>query len=327
MPRSTPQVITLLAAFVGAALFAYTLSRLNLDETIGYLRRLGVWLPVMLLPGATWHVLRTWGWHVAFPDHARPPFLQLFRIRLAADAISFFTVRGLTGEPLKVLLLYGQVEPEITAAAIALERLAVAVISVVVAGVVSTLAVRRLPMPGSWDVLFSLLAMGAVFVLAALPLVVRRRTGDYVGRLVTYLERWTGRRLEASRAVRFVLDVEDVVLALLRGSRRRLLLLTVVPLVCYGLTALEVLLVLWVIGAPIGFTAALAVDTFARLGSVASAFIPANVGALEASNAAPVAMLGLAGGGALAIFRRLKALIWAGLGLALYPRVGASPSH
>jgi hypothetical protein len=325
--RSAPQLITVLAGLVGVVLFAITLSRLELASTLGSVRRLGVWLPIVLLPGAAWHVLRTWGWLISFPDDTRPGFSRLFRVRLAADAISFFTVRGITGEPLKVLLLYGEVEPKVAAAAIALERLAIAVISVVVAGVVSTLAVRRLAMPGAWNVLFSLLAAGAVFALASLALVVRRRTGDYVGRLVAHLERLSGRRLEASRAIRFVLDVEDVLLELLRGSRRRLLLLTVIPLICYALTATEVLLVLWVVGEPIGFTAALAVDTFARLGSVASAFIPANVGALEAANVAPVAMLGLAGGGALALVRRIKALLWAGLGLVLYPRVGLPVSR
>ena len=67
-------------------------------------------------------------------------------------------------------------------------------------------------------------------------------------------------------------------------------------------------------------------ETFARLGSVASALIPANIGALEASNAAPVAMLGLGGGGALALSRRVRAMLWAMLGLALYPRVKSKPS-
>jgi hypothetical protein len=45
------------------------------------------------------------------------------------------------------------------------------------------------------------------------------------------------------------------------------------------------------------------------------------------SNAAPVAMLGLAGGGALALVRRIRALVWAALGLAIYPRVTATPAR
>jgi uncharacterized membrane protein YbhN (UPF0104 family) len=170
---------------------------------------------------------------------------------------------------------------------------------------------------------FTLLSIGAVLLIGFLALVARHRTGDYLGRFVTRLDVLIGRRLESSRVIRFILDVEDIVLDLLRGDRRRLIILTVLPIVCYAIMALEVWLVLWAVGAPIGVTAALAIETFARLGSVASAFIPAQIGALEASNAAPVAMLGLAGGGALALSRRVRATLWAVLGLVLYPRVNS----
>jgi uncharacterized membrane protein YbhN (UPF0104 family) len=260
---------------------------------------------------------------VSFPDDSRPPFTRLFRVRLAADAIGFFTVRGIAGDPLKLLLLYDRVKPEVTTAAVALERLAFAVVAILVAGLISYFAVTRLSMPGAWDTTFRVLSVASIATIGLLILVVRRRTGDYLGRLVTVLDRLTRRELEASRIVRFVLDVEDVLLDLLRGDRRRLAILTVLPIVCYGLMALEVWLVLWAIGSPIGLTETLAIETFARLGSVASAAIPGNIGALEASNAAPVGMLGLAGGGALAIFRRIRALLWAGLGLLLYPRINS----
>ncbi len=321
MFRSARQLISALALTVGVALFVITIVRSGFDETIQSVSRLGITFPALLLPSACWHLLRTWGWSVAFPDDARPAFTRLFRVRLAADAISFFTIRGLTGEPLKVMLLYDRTSPPVVAAAITLERLAFAIMSLVIAGIVSYVAVRRLAMPGAWDAVFTLLSMATVIILAVLAEIARHRKGDYLGRLVTRLGRLMGRPLETSRVVRFVLDVEDVLLDLLRGDRRRLIILTVLPVVCYLLTAFEVWLVLWVMGEPIGVTAALAIDTFARLGSVASAAIPAGIGALEASNAAPVAMLGLGGGGALALLRRVRALLWAGAGLALYPRI------
>jgi uncharacterized protein (TIRG00374 family) len=308
------------AAAIGAILFIVTLYYIDLQETLANARRLGFALPLILLPGACWHLLRTWGWSVAFPDAARPAFTRLFRVRLAADAIGFFTVRGLTGEPLKVVLLYDRVAPQVTTAAVALERLAFAVINIAMAGLVSYFAVRRLQMPGAWDAVFTLLSMMAVVILGVLVLVARHRSGDYLGRFVGLLDRVTGRRLESARAIRFILEVEDVLLELLRGDRRRLVILTLLPVVCYLVMAFEVWLVLWAVGTPAGITQALAIDTFARLGSVASAAIPANIGALEASNAVPVAMLGLAGGGGLALARRIRALLWAGLGLVLYPQ-------
>jgi uncharacterized protein (TIRG00374 family) len=318
---SIPQLVSLVAVAIGALLFVVSLRYVNLVETLDDVRRLGLLFPLVLVPGCAWHLLRTWGWQVAFPDNARPSFSHLFRVRLAADAISFFTIRGLTGEPLKVVLLYDRTPPAITTAAITLERTAFAVVAIVVSGLISYFAVRRLQMPGRWDAVFTLLSIGAVLLLGVLVFMARRRTGDYLGRFVTRVERMSGRRLESSRVIRFILEVEDVVLDLLRGDRRRLIVLTTLPVVCYGIMAFEVWLVLWAVGEPIGVTAALAIETFARLGSVASAFIPANIGALEASNAAPVAMLGLGGGGALALTRRVRATLWAVLGLVLYPRV------
>ena len=321
MTVSAPQLVSLVAVAIGALLFFVSLRYINVADTIADVLRLGFAFPLILVPGCVWHFLRTWGWWIAFPDAARPAFTRLFRVRLAADAISFFTVRGITGEPLKVVLLYDRIPPAVTAAAIAVERTAFAVMAIVMSGLVSYFAVQRLPMPGGWDALFTLLSIGAVVLLAGLAQMARHRTGDYLGRFVHRLATLTGRQLESSRVIRFILDVEDIILDLLRGDRRRLIILTVLPIVCYGLMAFEVWLVLWAVGQPIGVMASLAIETFARVGSVASAFIPANIGALEASNAAPVAMLGLGGGGALALSRRVRAMLWAMLGLVLYPRV------
>jgi len=309
------------AAAVGIVLFGLTLYYIDLDETAESAGRLGLALPAILLPGACWQLLRTWGWAVAFPDESRPPFTRLFRVRLAADAVGFFTVRGIANEPLKVLLLYDRVTPQITAAAVALERLAFAVVGIAIAALVSVGAVAHLTMPGAWDAIFTMLILGAVVVLALAVLVSRHRSGDYLGRLVVAIDRKSGKRLEASRVVRFILDVEDILLQLVRGSRRRLITLTALATVCYMLMTLEVWIVLWAVGEPVGVMEALAVETFARLASVASAAVPANIGALEASNAAVVAGLGLGGGGALALSRRLRTLLWAAVGLALYPRI------
>jgi len=319
--RSAAQLVSVTAIVIGSVLFVVTLIYIDLDETLESAGRLGLALPVILVPATIWQLLRTWGWAVAFPDQARPPFTRLLRVRLAADAIGFFTIRGLAGEPLKVVLLYDRVAPEVTTAAIALERLAFAVIGTIIAAVVSLFVVTRLSMPGAWDTVFTMLIFGAVILLGVLGVMARRRSGDYLGRLVTAIDRATGRRLEASRVIRFILAVEDVLLQLLRGNRRRLVVLTVLAVICYVLMAVEVWLVFWAIGQPIGVTEGLAVETFARLASIASAAIPGNIGVLEASNAAVVAALGLAGGGALALARRIRALLWAAAGLAVYPRV------
>ena len=106
MTRSVPQLLSLAAIVAGVALFAYTLYHIDLAEIAASAGRLGLALPLILLPSTAWQLLRTWGWAVAFPADTRPSFTRLFRVRLAADALSFFTVRGVVGEPLKLVLLY-----------------------------------------------------------------------------------------------------------------------------------------------------------------------------------------------------------------------------
>lgn len=324
MARSVPQLVSVAAIVIGAALFIYTLSSLDLDDTAVRARRLGLALPAILLPGACWQILRTWGWFVAFPDDMRPSFGRLFRVRLAADAVGYFTVRGLAGEPLKVILLYDRVAAPVTAAAIALERLAFAVVATVVAGIISFAALIHLDLDAAWNSVFwatCVLAVGVVLLVGAAA---RRRSRDYLAPAVAFLGRVTGRRLEATRVARFILEVEDVMRQLLRGDRRRLVILTILPIVCYALMAVEVWLVFWASSEAVGLMQVLTVETFARLASIASAAIPANLGALEASNAGVAAAVGLGGGGALALVRRVRSLFWAGLGLVLYPAVAGT---
>ena len=102
----------------------------------------------------------------------------------------------------------------------------------------------------------------------------------------------------------------------------------VLSVACYALMALEVCLVFWAIGQPISLWVGTIVETFTRSASVAGGAIPGNLGALEASNVAVVKALGLAGGGTLALFRRVRSLMLATLGLVFYPRdtVTAAPA-
>src|SRR4051812_20214807 len=97
----------------GAALLAMTLARM---EPLGDIHTLALLLPAALVPSAGWHLLRTIAWHECFPSDAQPSFGRTFWVRLAAEAFSFVTVRGVAGEPLKVVLLEDRVPPTISAA-------------------------------------------------------------------------------------------------------------------------------------------------------------------------------------------------------------------
>ena len=319
MKRSVPQLISLVAIVAGLVLFLVTMLGIDRTETMIEVRRLGMTLPLVLLPSIGWHLLRAAGWYVCFPPESRPSYRRIFRVRLAADGVGYFTIRGVASEPLRVVLLMGRVSPVVSAAASVLERTAMGIMSVVGVGVFAAFAVSSDMLPGAWQGVFRGIAItaGVVLFLSFLFLI---RTGRYFGPIVERIYLRTQWRWAGGRTVRAISAVEDLFLKLARTDARRLQILVVLSIACYWLMAVEVYLVFWAIGQPISLWVGTIVETFTRSASVPGGAIPANLGALEASNVAVVNALGLAGGGTLALFRRFRSLLFATLGLALYPR-------
>jgi hypothetical protein len=327
MRRSIPQIISLVAIVAGLVLFVVTMLGIDRTETLLEAKALGIALPLVLLPGIGWHLLRAAGGYVCFPPESRPSYWRVFRVRLAADGVGYFTIRGVASEPLRVVLLMGRVSPVVSAAASVLERTAMGIMSVVGVGVFAAFAVSSDMLPAAWQGVFRGIAITAGVVLF-LSFLFLSRTGRYFGPVVEKIYLRTQWGWAGGRTVRAISAVEDLFLKLARTDARRLQLLVVLSIACYWLMAFEVLLVFWAIGQPISLWVGTIVETFTRSASVVGGAIPGNLGALEASNVAVVKALGLAGGGTLALFRRFRSLLFATLGLALYPRdtVVAPPS-
>ena len=319
MRQSVPTWISRAAILIGLALFALTLAFIDREATLRESRRLGVFLPLVLLPSGGWHAVRTLGWLICFPPAVRPTFWRLFRVRLAADAVSYFTIRGLASEPLRVVLLLDRVPPEASTASTILERTAMGVMSVILVGLTAAVAMGSAAVPDAWQRVFRGIAMVAV-VVVAVTIVFLTRRGRYVGPVFEALYRRTGWHWTEGRVARFIRDVENIFLLMARSDRARLRNLVLLAITAYALMTLEIWLVFWAIEQPVTVWSAMFVETFTRSASVFSGAIPANLGALEASNVAVVRALGLAGAGSLALSRRVRGLFWAGLGLLLYPR-------
>ena len=305
---------------LGVAFFAGALYYINVGTTLEMSRRLGIALPLALLLGGLWHFVRTWAWAACFPQPRQLGFLRLARVRLAGEAFSYLTFRGVAGEPLKVLLLSGSVDARQATAAIALERLGYMVGTTIIIGVGAVLALIGLPLTPLWFGVFRAFAIAAGIVTVLAMRVVLGR-GTYSQSLLRRTDQALGTSLGEGRVGRFTTAVERQMLDVLRGNPRRLLVVMSATVASYLLMALEAWVILRASGVPIGANPALAVETFSRVTSFASAFIPANLGALEASSVAAVMAVGAVGGGAaLALARRLRGLFWAGVGLVMYPR-------
>ena len=317
--RRTHNFVRWGALGLGVALFFGTLYYINFRLAFGTIRQLGYALPLALLFSGLWHLARTWAWSWCFPRPRAVSFARLLRVRLAAEAFSYLTLRGIAGEPLKVVLLGDRVDARQSTAAVALERLAYLIGTTVIVGVGSVLAIAGLPLSRSWFRVFRAFAIAAGVVSLLTAIVIAGR-GTYLQSLLERIDRLLGTSISTGRVSRFSSAVERQMLELVRGNPLRLAVLLVATIAAYICMAMEAWVILRATGAPISPNGALAVETFSRVASFASAFIPANLGALEASSLAAVAAIGVGGGAALALARRLRGLFWAAIGLAIYPR-------
>jgi phosphatidylglycerophosphate synthase/uncharacterized membrane protein YbhN (UPF0104 family) len=302
------RLLTILALPVGVALLLVALARADL-RTLGTVAgRLGTALPIVLIPGALWHLVRTLAWHRSFPSTAQPPFWRAFRVRLAAEAFSFVTIRGVAGEPLKVVLLQPSVPTAVATAAVALERIAyLAVTSAIVFGAAAAVLLF-LPLSAAWFRVF--LAVGTVAGSVTLAL----------GVLLSRRSRRRRSRQPQRPVAAFIRAADDQLRLLVASDRRRLAALIGLEVAAYAAMCAEVWAVLWASGTTPTALGSLAIETFTRVASMVSAFIPANLGALEASNVLAAGMINAAGAAAaLALVRRLRGLMWCVAGFACYP--------
>ena len=318
--RARIDVIRWGALAVGVVLFCGALYYVNFRLAFGTIRRLGLALPLALFFSGLWHLVRTWAWWRCFPEPRTIRFARLVRVRLAAEAFSYLTLRGIAGEPLKVVLLGDAVDARQATAAVALERLAYLVGTTLIVGIGSLLALAGLPLSHLWFRVFRAFAIVSGLVACATAMVIAGR-GTYLQTTLARMDRVLGTSMSGGRVARFAGAVERQMLDLVRGNPGRLIALLVATVAAYACMALEAWVILVASGEAVSLNGALAVETFSRVASFGSAFIPANLGALEASSLAAVAAVGAIGGGAaLALARRLRGLFWAGVGLAIYPR-------
>jgi phosphatidylglycerophosphate synthase len=317
--------ISIAAFAIGAVLFAATLYYIDFHLIASMGSRLGLAFALSILTSGVWHLVRTWAWSWCFPRPRTVSFLRLTRVRLAAEAFSYLTLRGIAGEPLKVVLLSRDVDPRVATAAVALERIGYMVGTTLIIGIGSLIAIATLPLTHTWFRVFRAFAIAAG-VITVLTAIVLSGRGTYLIALVEKIDAVAGTGMAQGRVGRFVGAVERQLLELVRGNPLRLLVLAAATVIAYAMMAAEAWAIMYAAGVPVSFTGAMAVETFSRVASFASAFIPANLGALEASSVAAVTAVGaVAAGAPLALARRLRGLFWAGIGLAIYPR-GQQPA-
>lgn len=304
-------LIVYLVAQVGVAAIAGAFSTLSW--------RLGL---VLLFPTCVAVVLDTLGWRFAF---LRPPRLpSLLGARMAGEAVNLVTpTASVGGEPLKAYLLRpGIPMREGLASVIADKTTAVASqVLLLLAG----LAVGAFVLTPTSPLMLAMAAVLGVEVLCVAGFVVAQLRGlaGGGGRLLTRFRMGPSRERQAALE-----GVDDALRALYGRHGRRLCVSVALHFLAFAVGTLEIYLTVRFLGLPLTLAGAFVLGAFGTGVKFLSFMVPASLGALEGGNVAMFAAFGLGGAAGLAytLVRRLRELVWAGLGFLALSAVSARPS-
>ena len=301
--------LVLLVAGLGC--MAYLIVRAGPAAVLGPVRALSWWLlPVVLGPYLLVTLCHAAGWRFCFTQ-SRPLFAPLTSIRLAGEAFNTLAA-SVGGEAVKGVLLRPGVPLDEAVAALVIDKTTITLAQGLLLAVGLVIGRLVLALPSSFlEMMTWLLAIEAV-ALGGFVLV---QTVEAVGRGLAAVARarWPALlpRLEPLRRV------ERTVATFYRGYPGRVGLALLWHLLGWAVASLEVYTVLWVLGLDVSITAALVIEAFATAVRFLSFMVPANLGALEAGTMVAFEAFGLGGslGLAVSLIRRLRQMVWIGVGL------------
>jgi hypothetical protein len=307
-PSIRKLLFSIAAAAGGLALFGYAVRAVGLDEIGDGIRRVGWGLvPILALAGLRF-MLRAQCWRLCMPPRARLSFGEAFTAFLAGDAVGNLTPLGLAAsEPTKVFLTRHRLATRESIASLAVDNLvyAASVLTVVALGAVLLLATAPLSLRRR-DTAAGLLVVGVIGVLVVFRLL--RGT-------------WSTEKGARPRWRERLAIVRESVLQFSAAHPSQLRVVYALHLMFHALAMLEVYLTLrWVLGGSSPtFAQAAVFEALNRVLTAVFKFVPFRVGVDEMASGALALQLGIPAvvGVTGAVVRKVRNLTWTGVGLAL----------
>ncbi|HEX9638792.1 MAG TPA: flippase-like domain-containing protein [Acidobacteriota bacterium] len=283
-----------------------------------HLRGLGWAVALVLVSNLLWHALRTLSWQYALTGSGRPRFHELFCARLAGEAIGYLSfASGLLGEPVKALLVQHRTPASSSLAALAAER-AIYMISGLAFIALAILGAGRQWLHGMAAPWLALIVLAVLLAWSALLVVVAQlRLRFLSGLLRVVSQRRSGLWRRAWAGAR---HFEDYLFELYATHKSRLAIIALLSLLAYLVGCLEIGLLSATLGVGLRFSQIVLIEAVSKLSNLTNLFIPGAIGAYEGGHALVFSGLGLGStlGLGLALLRRVRALLWVGVGLVLF---------
>jgi hypothetical protein len=309
------RALTALAALGGVVLFAYAVRRAGVAEIVDGVRKVGWGLLVIIALGGARFCVRACAWRLCMPADKRLSVAQAVSAFIAADAIGNLTPLGMfASEPTKVFLTRHRLATREAVASLATDNLlyAASIVAMVAVGVAVVLV--TVPLSVEWRE-----AAVAALVAGAIAIAITWR-----------LMQGTWREESGSRPPwrETLSGVRRSVLAFSAEQPGRLARIFLFDVAFHVLAVFEIYLTLrWLLGDSSPTLAqAIAFETLNRVQTVAFKFVPFRVGIDEALSGglAPVMGVQAVAGVTQAVVRKVRNLVWTGVGLIL---IAARPAH
>lgn len=317
--RSLARAVLLI---LGMALFGWFVWQAGPEEIWRTCAGLGWYAPLVLIPYGLVYASDTLGWRFAFGLEAvRPvPFLSLYRIRWCGEAVNNVVPSAYVGgEAVKVYLLRKLgVDPRDATASVIVGRTLQTLTQVIfiALGAAAFLSIART----SPAVRRGMMVVMAASTLAVVLLFWLQTHGLFAV-VYSILDR-LGIRFASTEANRsHLLEVDRQVVSFYRHERSRFLGSACGYLGGWLLDTTDILLVSWLVGMPISWPQALAIESFVGVAKILGIFVPGALGVQESGIVLVCRLAGLpdALGLAYAIIRRGREVAFASVGwLLLY---------
>ena len=304
----------------GLALFGWYISRADWRSVAEALARLGWLAPLALLPYLAVYVVDCMGWRLCLPPKLKISFGSLFRIRWAGEAVNLVVPSGYVGgEAVKVYLLRkkgvpGQVGTSVAVVSKTAQSVGQLLCLILAAGAFLKMGNHE---PGVHAGMVSILGAG-VALLVVLFWVQKRGLFASLAGLARIL-RFKLSFIEQRRAR--ILEVDEAISGFYRQHRPRFYAAIAVYFAGWLVDTLEIYVVSRLLGMPIEWTQALAVETFTSVVKLLGIWVPGSLGVQESG----IMLLGRLAGlpdtlcAAYPVLRRGRELIFALIGwLFLY---------
>lgn len=301
---------------IGTAIFLITLFTLGWAQVLSQLHRVGWGLLAVIAFHAFSQTIFALAWRWTFPrEEHKVPFRVLLRARLAGEALNYLIPSAsMGGEPVKARLLRARLRWSggLAAVVVAKYSYVLAQLFIMIVGGSIVLATVAIPQTVRFTLILPL-----VIITVGLAVLYYGQCRGMFGWLSECLVTWRVGRRYLQPHLEEIRRMDEVIASVYHDQGRDFAVSFFLNLVGWAGGIVEVFLVLGFLGLSTSWVTAFSIESLSLMISAALFFVPWQAGTQETGKVLIFQIVGLgpAAGLALGIIRRVRELVWAGIGL------------